>query len=75
MSSLLTPAARSHGTALAALVVALCWTVVLFDGLDLFVYGAVLPGMLDDPDLGLSPGRAGDLGSYASPPPRCSPPS
>ncbi|MBO3680774.1 aromatic acid/H+ symport family MFS transporter [Streptomyces sp. NEAU-YJ-81] len=66
MSSLPTPAARSRGTALAVLVVALCWTVVLFDGLDLFVYGAVLPGMLDDPDLGLSPGRAGDLGSYAT---------
>ncbi|MBB4788269.1 catechol 2,3-dioxygenase-like lactoylglutathione lyase family enzyme [Streptomyces rapamycinicus] len=67
MSSIPTPrAAGSRGRALAVLVVALCWTVVLFDGLDLFIYGAVLPGMLGDPDLGLSPGRAGDLGSYAT---------
>jgi AAHS family benzoate transporter-like MFS transporter len=55
-----------RGTRLAAVVVGLCWMVVLFDGLDLFIYGAVLPGMLDDPGLGLTPGRAGDLGSYAT---------
>ncbi|WAP59783.1 aromatic acid/H+ symport family MFS transporter [Streptomyces luomodiensis] len=61
-----TSAAGSRGTALAVLVVALCWTVVLFDGLDLFIYGAVLPDMLDDPGLGLTPGRAGDLGSWAT---------
>ncbi|MGW2327637.1 MFS transporter [Streptomyces sp. NPDC001700] len=61
-----TAPAGTHGIRLAAVVVGLCWMVVLFDGLDLFIYGAVLPGMLDDPDLGLTPGRAGDLGSYAT---------
>jgi len=61
-----TAPAGTRGIRLAALVVGLCWMVVLFDGLDLFIYGAVLPGMLDDPDLGLTPDRAGDLGSYAT---------
>ncbi|WP_030606776.1 MFS transporter [Streptomyces sclerotialus] len=56
----------ARGTRLAVLVVCLCWLVVLFDGLDLFIYGAVLPGMLDDPELGLTAARAGDLGSYAT---------
>ncbi|MBB2944462.1 MFS family permease [Actinoplanes lutulentus] len=51
---------------LAGLVVAICWLVVLFDGVDLFIYGAVLPGMLDDPELGLTPAAAGGLGSYAT---------
>ncbi|MBB4750292.1 MFS transporter [Actinoplanes lobatus] len=51
---------------LAALVVAICWLVVLFDGVDLFIYGAVLPGMLDDPALGLTKEAAGTLGSYAT---------
>ncbi|MGI5466827.1 MFS transporter [Streptomyces sp. CA-132043] len=58
--------AASRGNKLALLVVCLCWLVVLFDGLDLFIYGAVLPGMLDDPELGLTAARAGDLGSYAT---------
>ncbi|WP_433825723.1 MFS transporter [Actinoplanes sp. CA-015351] len=51
---------------LAGIVVAICWLVVLFDGVDLFIYGAVLPGMLDDPELGLTPAAAGSLGSYAT---------
>lgn len=51
---------------LAGLVVAICWLVVLFDGVDLFIYGAVLPGMLDDPALGLTKEAAGSLGSYAT---------
>lgn len=58
--------AGTRGTRLAVLVVCLCWLVVLFDGLDLFIYGAVLPGMLDDPEFGLTAGRAGYLGSYAT---------
>ncbi|MBB3095178.1 AAHS family benzoate transporter-like MFS transporter [Actinoplanes campanulatus] len=51
---------------LAGLVVAICWLVVLFDGVDLFIYGAVLPGMLEDPALGLTKAAAGTLGSYAT---------
>ncbi|MGV9968415.1 MFS transporter [Streptomyces olivaceus] len=47
-------------------VFALCWTAVLFDGLDMFIYGSVLPHMLDTHALGLDPGQAGDLGSYAT---------
>lgn len=51
---------------LAAIVVALCWLVVFFDGMDLFIYGAVLPDMLADPGLGLTPGLAGEIGSLAT---------
>jgi AAHS family benzoate transporter-like MFS transporter len=50
----------------ATIVVALCWLLVFFDGLDLFVYGAVLPDMLADPTLGLTPATAGDVGSVAT---------
>jgi AAHS family benzoate transporter-like MFS transporter len=59
------------GTALpfrraAIAVVALCWVFVLLDGIDLFVYGAVLPRILKDHALGITPGRAGDFGSYTT---------
>jgi AAHS family benzoate transporter-like MFS transporter len=60
------PDLRARGTALATLVVGLCWLVVLFDGLDMFVYGSVLPNMLAEHALGLQPSQAGDLGSYAT---------
>ncbi|MER6981412.1 MFS transporter [Streptomyces carpinensis] len=56
----------ARGSRLAALVVGLCWLAVLFDGLDMFIYGSVLPHMLEQKALGLTPGRAGDLGSYAT---------
>ncbi|MFI1994869.1 MFS transporter [Actinoplanes sp. NPDC020271] len=62
-----TPAiGTTRGNRLAATVVAICWLVVLFDGVDLFIYGAVLPGMFDDKSLGLTPAMAGGLGSYAT---------
>ncbi|MBO1337169.1 MFS transporter [Streptomyces sp. VRA16 Mangrove soil] len=55
------PARRS-----AALVLALCWTVVLLDGMDLNVYGAVMPYMLGDHTLGLTAGTAGTVGSWTT---------
>lgn len=60
------PAPVARGSRLAVLVVLLCWTAVLFDGLDMFVYGSVLPHMLEQKALGITPGQAGDLGSYAT---------
>ncbi|GAA1356069.1 MFS transporter [Streptomyces beijiangensis] len=60
------PAPLTRGTRMAALVVGLCWMVVLFDGLDMFVYGSVLPNMFAEKALGLTPAKAGDLGSYAT---------
>ncbi|MFE2430524.1 MFS transporter [Streptomyces sp. NPDC059373] len=54
------------GARLATLVVGLCWLVVLFDGLDQFIYGSVLPHMLETKALGIDPGKAGDIGSYAN---------
>src|SRR5262245_32552883 len=51
---------------LAIRVTALCWFVVLLDGLDLFVYGAVLPGLLADEDFGLTPAVGGTIGSLTT---------
>ncbi|MFC8083990.1 MFS transporter [Streptomyces sp. NPDC057340] len=64
MSSSLALSAR--GSRLALLVVGLCWLAVLFDGLDMFIYGSVLPHMLQEKALGITSGQAGDLGSYAT---------
>ncbi|MEU8838427.1 MFS transporter [Streptomyces roseus] len=47
-------------------VLLLCWLVVLFDGMDVNVYGAVMPRMLADPGLGLDPATAGTVGSWTT---------
>ncbi|MFB7758665.1 MFS transporter, partial [Streptomyces sp. NPDC056121] len=60
------PGSAARANRLALLVVGLCWLVVFFDGLDMFVYGSVLPHMLETKALGISPGKAGDVGSYAT---------
>ncbi|GGJ26539.1 MFS transporter [Streptomyces brasiliensis] len=60
------PALSARARRLALLVVGLCWLAVLFDGLDMFIYGSVLPHMLETKALGITPGQAGDLGSYAT---------
>lgn len=60
------PATTAAPRRLVATVVGLCWLVVFFDGLDLFVYGAVLPDMLADAGLGLSVAEAGTVGSLAT---------
>ncbi|WP_367667043.1 MFS transporter [Streptomyces sp. DG2A-72] len=39
---------------------------MLFDGLDIFVYGSVLPHLLETKTFDLTPDQAGDLGSYAA---------
>ncbi|WP_406840150.1 MFS transporter [Streptomyces sp. AHU1] len=65
MSSSLALPARG-GSRLAFLVVGLCWLAVLFDGLDMFIYGSVLPHLLATKTFGLTPDQAGDLGSYAT---------
>ncbi|MEU6141964.1 aromatic acid/H+ symport family MFS transporter [Streptomyces sp. NPDC047081] len=64
MSSSPSPSARV--SRLALLVVGLCWLAVLFDGLDMFIYGSVLPHLLETKTFGLTPDQAGDLGSYAT---------
>ncbi|MFJ5306412.1 MFS transporter [Streptomyces sp. NPDC088350] len=65
-SSTPSPARSARGSRLALLVIGLCWLAVLFDGLDMFVYGSVLPHLLETKTFGLTPGQAGDLGSYAT---------
>ncbi|MEV4312416.1 MFS transporter [Actinocrispum sp. NPDC049592] len=44
-------------------VVALCATVVVAEGYDLIVYGALLPRLLTEPGWGLTAAGAGELGS------------
>jgi AAHS family benzoate transporter-like MFS transporter len=60
------PALSARGSRLALLVVGLCWLAVLFDGLDMFIYGSVLPHLLETKTFGITPDQAGDLGSYAT---------
>ncbi|WP_313295631.1 MFS transporter [Diaphorobacter sp.] len=45
------------------MVMCLCALLLVFDGYDLFIYGAVLPVLMKE--WGLSPVQAGALGSYA----------
>nr|WP_198981903.1 MFS transporter [Herbaspirillum sp. ASV7] len=45
------------------MVMCLCALLLIFDGYDLFIYGAVLPVLMKE--WGLSPVQAGALGSYA----------
>ncbi|MCX5359229.1 aromatic acid/H+ symport family MFS transporter [Streptomyces sp. NBC_00124] len=66
MSSSPSPALSARGSRLALLVVGLCWLAVLFDGLDMFIYGSVLPHLLETKTFGLTADQAGDLGSYAT---------
>ncbi|MBT2439479.1 MFS transporter [Streptomyces sp. ISL-36] len=47
-------------------VLALCWLAVFFDGMDVNIYGAVMPHMLDDAGLGLTPAGAGTIGSWTT---------
>lgn len=42
------------------------WVAVFFDGLDTFVYGTALPGMLKDAEFALDPGFAGSIGSLST---------
>lgn len=51
---------------LSVRVTALCWVLVLLDGLDLFVYGATLPGVLADNGFGLTPVSGGNIGSLTT---------
>src|SRR5919109_434275 len=46
-------------------VLGLCFAVILFDGYDLIVYGAVVPALLRYEPWGLTPPEAGLIGSYA----------
>jgi AAHS family benzoate transporter-like MFS transporter len=51
---------------LSVRVTALCWVLVLLDGLDLFVYGATLPGVLADKGFGLTAVTGGTIGSLTT---------
>ncbi|WP_369215803.1 MFS transporter [Streptomyces flavofungini] len=55
---------RTFGT--VAPVLALCWLVVFFDGMDVNIYGAVMPHLLDDEGFGFSPSTAGTVGSWTT---------
>jgi MFS transporter, AAHS family, benzoate transport protein len=59
------PPATSTANRLGRTVVALCFLTIVFDGYDLIVYGSAVPSLLDEPGWGMSPARAGVIGSYA----------
>ncbi|MFJ9576581.1 MFS transporter [Streptomyces sp. NPDC101191] len=60
------PQPRAHTLRSVLPVLALCWVAVFFDGMDVTIYGAVMPHMLDDPGLGLTPASAGTIGSWTT---------
>ncbi|MFE9629008.1 MFS transporter [Streptomyces sp. NPDC006527] len=64
MTPVVSPPPRSFKV--VAPVIALCWLAVFFDGMDVNIYGAVIPHLLDDPSLGFSPGKAGTVGSWTT---------
>ncbi|WP_328869284.1 MFS transporter [Streptomyces sp. NBC_00287] len=47
-------------------ILALCWLVVFFDGMDVNIYGAVMPHLLGDAELGFSTSTAGSVGSWTT---------
>lgn len=47
-------------------VIAMCWFLVFLDGVDTFIYGAVLPDMIGNGHLGLTDATAGAIGSYTT---------
>ena len=59
------PVAHPTGRRSAALVIALCWLIVVFDGYDLIVYGTTIPALLAHPGWELTPATAGTIGSLA----------
>ncbi|MFC7310420.1 MFS transporter [Streptomyces monticola] len=59
-------APRPHTFRTVFPVLGLCWLAVFFDGMDVNIYGAVMPHMLDDPGLGLTPATAGTIGSWTT---------
>ncbi|WP_406470845.1 MFS transporter [Streptomyces sp. NBC_01615] len=62
----LSPDRPSHTFRSVFPVLALCWMAVFFDGMDVNIYGAVMPHMLDDSGLGLTPASAGTIGSWTT---------
>ena len=59
------PTTRSSRTRSPAVVIALCFVAIVFDGYDLVVYGAVVPDLLAYEPWALTPVDAGNIGSYA----------
>ncbi|MFG2095570.1 MFS transporter [Streptomyces sp. NPDC048612] len=47
-------------------MLALCWLAVFFDGMDVNIYGAVMPHILDEPGFGLTSAGAGTIGSWTT---------
>lgn len=48
------------------LVVALCFAVIVLDGYDLMIFGAIVPVLLEFPEWGLGPSEVGIIGSLTT---------
>ncbi|MFE5487165.1 hypothetical protein ACFQ7Q_32130, partial [Streptomyces sp. NPDC056527] len=66
MTSTSSPPRAPHTFRTVFPVLALCWLAVFFDGMDVNIYGAVMPHMLDDDGLGLTQATAGTIGSWTT---------
>lgn len=62
----MTMATAGRGDTVGRTVLALCWTVVMLEGFDLFAYSTAIPVLLQHNSWGLSPAEAGRIGSYAT---------
>lgn len=60
------PHPAAHTFRSVAPVLALCWLVVFFDGMDVNIYGAVMPHLLTDPELGFTTSLGGTVGSWTT---------
>lgn len=52
-------------TSITTLVVTICWFAIFAEGYDLGIYGAVLPSLMEYKEWGMTPAKAGMIGSYA----------
>ncbi len=57
--------APARGEARRWAAVVICWSLIVMDGYDLIVYGAVQNSLIETTDWGLTPASAGTLGSLA----------
>lgn len=58
-----TPPGRRSGS--RAMVVAICFAAIVFDGYDLIIYGSTIPALLSYEPWSLSPAQVGAIGGYA----------
>lgn len=54
-----------HPRRVTVIVLVICWATIIADGFDVVVFGALVPSLIGDPELGLNPATVGLLGASA----------